>query len=498
MLTRATPTLLLAAFLMLLGVTRWNELPLYFSDFDSVNFALALRQFQPQLHQPQPPGYPVYVAITRLIHQAIPEPELVFYAAGLLGGGAALIAIHRLGRSLSTPSAGLCAAGLLLAHPVFWRAGLYNQVRIYEAAIPLIVVLLAWHIVTTPRPERWWLAATLALGLLSGIRPLLGPLLVPALAAAGLYRRLPLRLWIAGAALGVCGTAVWAIPLLHTVGSLSAYLALIQDYARDQMRGEERLLGSGAASSPSLLLNVVTWTGAGALTWAWALPVSRPRISRPAVVLLAAWAVPAFAFSSLVHAADPEHTLSAIAFTCLAGGLVLSRLSARLWPVALALAMAANAALFYNPLPGQPGWRASVRPLRNFDRAHEHLFGTVAALQAQGPLFLIHDQSPVSWRIISYYLPHTSMLLLDGAGARLVRDNRRIPFPARDGVYPLPACGRLAFLLPRESPLGDELRRSLPITGRDGVVFARGAPDTAITLGPHRFRTAAKKCPDAN
>jgi hypothetical protein len=35
-------------------------------DIDSINFALGLRAFNPALHQPHPPGYPVYMALGHL------------------------------------------------------------------------------------------------------------------------------------------------------------------------------------------------------------------------------------------------------------------------------------------------------------------------------------------------------------------------------------------------------------------------------------------------
>src|SRR5947207_1477920 len=35
-------------------------------DVDSINFALGLRDFNPGLHQPHPPGYPVYMALGRV------------------------------------------------------------------------------------------------------------------------------------------------------------------------------------------------------------------------------------------------------------------------------------------------------------------------------------------------------------------------------------------------------------------------------------------------
>ena len=34
---------------------------------DSINFALGLRDFDPALHQPHPPGSPVYIALGRMV-----------------------------------------------------------------------------------------------------------------------------------------------------------------------------------------------------------------------------------------------------------------------------------------------------------------------------------------------------------------------------------------------------------------------------------------------
>lgn len=36
-------------------------------DYDSINFALGLRDFDPASHQPHPPGSPVYIALGRLL-----------------------------------------------------------------------------------------------------------------------------------------------------------------------------------------------------------------------------------------------------------------------------------------------------------------------------------------------------------------------------------------------------------------------------------------------
>ncbi|MBI2188183.1 MAG: hypothetical protein HYU37_13860, partial [Acidobacteria bacterium] len=40
-------------------------------DYDSINFALGLRDFDPARHQPHPPGSPVYIALGRALLAAI-------------------------------------------------------------------------------------------------------------------------------------------------------------------------------------------------------------------------------------------------------------------------------------------------------------------------------------------------------------------------------------------------------------------------------------------
>src|SRR6478752_219784 len=50
-------------------------------DIDSINFALGLHHYDPALHQPHPPGYPVFIALGRLalavIHVVAPALSYV-------------------------------------------------------------------------------------------------------------------------------------------------------------------------------------------------------------------------------------------------------------------------------------------------------------------------------------------------------------------------------------------------------------------------------------
>src|SRR5215831_3778706 len=84
----------LAAVFLIVFATRWPLVPKqHLFHIDNVNFALALDNFNPALHQPQPPGYPLYVGLTRLMRFVFPRPEVLFPASGILGSVGALAVV---------------------------------------------------------------------------------------------------------------------------------------------------------------------------------------------------------------------------------------------------------------------------------------------------------------------------------------------------------------------------------------------------------------------
>jgi hypothetical protein len=217
-------------------------------DIDSINFALGLHHFDPALHQPHPPGYPVYIALGRLslgvIHLVAPSMDpahadaLALAIWSAIGGALALVAAASLFRSIGEDTRDGVpdwAVALIAASPVFWMTGLRPMSDMIGLAAALTAQAL---LVRGTSDRRAAVIGALVAGLAAGIRSqtlwLTTPVLVYALVR---QRRAGLRwLWQPVAALTV-GGIVWAVPLVIATGGIDAYLKALGSQAEEDLAG---------------------------------------------------------------------------------------------------------------------------------------------------------------------------------------------------------------------------------------------------------------------
>ena len=244
-------------------------------DIDSINFALGLRRFDPALHQPHPPGYPVYMALG---HISLPIVERVTSATGVaaearalaiwsaIGGAGCIIAAWflftalraRLPATDSRLRAGsevLWATLLLAAAPLFWMTGLrpMSDMPGLALAVAAQALLLAqcgsevrrglderrkpgerrgpsWPAEAAGRRRRLGSAITagaLLAGLATGIRVQSAVLTLPLLVFVIVEQRRFAKPLLAFA----IGCLTWGIPLLIASGGVGAYIAALNTQA---------------------------------------------------------------------------------------------------------------------------------------------------------------------------------------------------------------------------------------------------------------------------
>lgn len=202
-------------------------LPRSLEDLDSINFALGVRRFDVAHHQPHPPGYPVYIAIAKLVHAAVPAEAaalgLVSVAAGALG----VLALAALYRRLDEADT-----------PLSWRVA------------PIAVAMTAplyWFTAVRPLSDGAGLAAAIAVQAMT--------------LAAGGTRALAIAAFSAGLATGLRSQVLWlTVPLL-------ALRALEGVGVRGWGLGGRRAEGDALTPNPRSLIPVLSAFAAGVLIW---------------------------------------------------------------------------------------------------------------------------------------------------------------------------------------------------------------------------------------
>src|SRR5580765_2242789 len=104
-------------------LSRWPYRARMLYNWDAVQFALALREFDVAKHQPHPPGYLLYVALGRLLNIPLGDPNLAYVALAMVFSAATTVAVYWLARALYDRVTAAAAATLLAVSPLFWFYG---------------------------------------------------------------------------------------------------------------------------------------------------------------------------------------------------------------------------------------------------------------------------------------------------------------------------------------------------------------------------------------
>jgi hypothetical protein len=488
--------LLLAALL----VSRWALAPRYLITFDQINFALALDDFNPALHQPQPPGYPLFVGFLKLIGAVVADVETVFLLAAILASVVSLVLLWLLGDRIAGGAAGLVAAWLLLFNPAFWLAALTNPVRLSLAAGAISVALCLWLACRHQSP-RWLLTAAFMLGIAAGFRPALAVLMFPLAAWVALWMHA--RLTTIGGAL-ICflvAVGTWLPVLAAEAGGWRAFVDLIGDYSTAQLGPTSFLWGAALREWLGMAWKAVVWSCLGVLSWIWAVPAALRKghgVDALRARFLLWWFVPGLLFYASFHTGDPDHTLSIVPVTCVAGAIVLTRISrgasVRKRALIISIAVLLNVFLFLKPI-SKTAAASTNKPVRWLDRHITEVVDGVRAVRGRGPLSVMFHESVTGWRQLSYYEPEVPILTYAAQNGSAVvteiRGTRAETRTSADGAVHLPACRSLVWVDVAGRPTDTAVIHAI-----NSRVFLAAAAGESFELRGIRFVSEPGSCGD--
>ena len=204
-------------------ISRWPYRARMLYNWDAVQFALALREFDVAKHQPHPPGYLLYVALGRLLNIPLGDPNLAYVALAMVFSAATTVAVYWLARALYDRVTAAAAATLLAVSPLFWFYGSVGLTYAGEALFASTVAYFGFRALNGSRSDAY--LAAWYLGIAGGMRQSLLVLLFPlwlGCVAVGVRR---VRVVLVGLGILTASVLTWFLPMIWLTGGLERYIA---------------------------------------------------------------------------------------------------------------------------------------------------------------------------------------------------------------------------------------------------------------------------------
>ena len=461
----------------------------YLYDIDSVNFALALKRFDPSVHQPHPPGYFLYVYLGRLVNLIFPDANTALVAISIIFSCGAAAAIYVLADNWFGRNAARFAGAIFVFSPLAWFHGTVALTYIVEAFFSALAGYLCWRIYGESirgGSVRFILPGAVAVGLAAGFRPssllMLGPLLLFSLRHSN-------RKWVA-AAMGALALTLlaWFIPMVRMSGWTSYISSLESLWLIVPSRGmvfNSSVLNSLARAGTIVAIYFLCF-GCAAI-----LPAVRGRGNSGAgwrkTVFTLVWLAPGLLFFTLIYLkfVNSGYLLVLMPPVCAWLGLWGSnwyancRLRGALKILTIGCCAAANTMIFLRA----PVY-CSYGEVRRFESELESIIIALPQLASPRDAMIVgFDSHFLGYRHAGFYLP--DYLTVEFPEVRLVSGTRVFAMQHRDTRLEerLPvAPGRSFILFPL--PLGDSEYRDYIAGVRKR--FAAGELRT-VMRGGHEF-----------
>lgn len=388
--------------------------------WDAVNFTLALKEYNISIHQPQPPGYLLYVLLGRLANALLPDPNQALTAISIISSIAAAVLLYDLGRRMFDRLTGAAASLLLLLGPLIWFYSDIAKPNIIDAPMVTLSALCLWRFLRGDR--RWLVPSAVVLGLAGGFRQQTLVFLAPLAVFA--FRKARFRDMLLGGGLTAVVFLASFIPMVVMAGGWGAYQEAMRGLSQTFFTRTSILMGGGMGG---LITNVTKWVSFTLYSLMLALPVmlvwAAARARRlPAALrderswFLAFWILPSLLFYTLIHMGSHGLIFTYLPAVLLVAGKAFSDLAGlfggaagRVFAAGLLVAVAANVLVYLLAPDYLFGGRVHVvnnSTLAASDRLFANRFDLLHKnIDPAGTLVLTEN-----WRHAQYYLPEYTVL----------------------------------------------------------------------------------------
>jgi hypothetical protein len=320
---------------LLVLITRLPFTSKFLYEWDSVNFALALDKYDIFLHQPQPPGYILFVGLGKVFNQVFQDANTTLVFMSILFSVLTVILLYFLGKQLFSRNIAITGEILLIFSPIFWFYGEIATIYPSEAFLAILIAYTSYQ--AFKGRKIFFYLSSLALGLAGGFRQDLIPFMFPLWLFCLLYPERDYKQMIKRGitSFGVLAAAIllWLIPSIILAGGLQNYLSagghfsasfktssvlfgapLSNHLLMDGMLASWLIIGLGVIGGLLILLYIILKRNS---------IINRKILKNPKFIFMSLWILPSFIFLVFIPLSKPGYTLTFLPALTLILGYVL-------------------------------------------------------------------------------------------------------------------------------------------------------------------------------
>jgi len=336
---RKSDFFLLLFLTFLVVITRLPFTSKFLYEWDSVNFALAFEKYDILLHQPQPPGYILFVGLGKLLNQVFHDANLTLVFMSIMFSLLAVIVLYFLGKQLFSRKVAIIGAILLIFSPIFWFYGEIATIYPSESFLAILIAYTSYMAFkgNLKNDKKFFYISTLVLGLAGGFRQDLILFMFPLWFFCLFYQNHHYKRIITAFALLAASILLWLLPTIILAGGLETYLNTGGHFSASFKTSSVLF---GASLTNQLLMDgmLISWLMIGLgflgglllilfLTMKREIILNRRMLKNPKFIFLSLWILPSFLFLVFIPLSKPGYTLTFLPALCLILGYVIIEFS---------------------------------------------------------------------------------------------------------------------------------------------------------------------------
>ena len=251
---------LLALFVVICAALGARELV----DLHSIPLALALEHQDLSLHQPNPPGYVLWVWLAQCLDVLTARPVLALRLVSILVLATSAYFLARLAHLVADRTTARWAVFLFVSSPITLFHGMSAGTYGAEALVTSVAAFLLMRAVL--RSKRELCREGYIIGILAGLRPTTLVFAVPMLLWSARRLQLAPRAVVQAGVFWFLGTLCWLVPQIDVAGGVSDYAS------QSWMMTKSILQTSTLVSGPAPFLHQLVLAGS---TLAWGFGATR-------------------------------------------------------------------------------------------------------------------------------------------------------------------------------------------------------------------------------